>query len=71
MFAGLPNEKRDGLTPVGGAVFCTERFVDAPSVVVLSIAVDETRRNEARSGERLRVSRDYGDFEGRWQPLEG
>jgi hypothetical protein len=52
-------------------VVCTERFVDAPSVVVLSIAVDETRRNEARSGERLRVSRDYGDFEGRWQPLEG
>jgi hypothetical protein len=34
------------------------------AVVVLSSAVDETRRNEARSGERRHDSPHYGDFIG-------
>jgi len=44
---------------------CTERFVDASNVYVLSIAVDETRRNEARSGARGGGSLRYGDLEAR------
>jgi hypothetical protein len=41
---------------------CSERFVDVASVMVLPRTVDETRRNEARSGERRGGGWPYGDF---------